>query len=121
MTCPVGGRWVVGFWSPKPFSHLLTDALRIVIFGAASFAALRLDQIIGPELKTATQLARQPTPRELAVLRLVAAGKRSDEIAKDLNLGEETIRSHLKKVQAKLGARNRAQAVAEGIRHRLIV
>jgi LuxR family quorum sensing-dependent transcriptional regulator len=54
-------------------------------------------------------------------LRLVAAGKRSDEIAKALELGEETIRSHLKKIQAKLGARNRPQAVAEAIRHRLIV
>jgi LuxR family quorum sensing-dependent transcriptional regulator len=121
MTCPVGGRWVVGFWSPKPFSHLLTDALRIVIFGAVSFAALRLDQIIGPELAPTTPLARLPTPRELAVLRLIAAGKRTDQIAEALGLGEETIRSHLKKVQSKLGALNRAHAVAEAIRHRLIV
>ncbi len=121
MTCPVGGRWVVGFWSPKPFSHLLTDALRVVIFGAASFAALRLDQIIGPELQRPATLARQPTPRELAVLQLMAAGKTIDEIAYSLGLGEETIRSHVKKVQAKLGARNRLHAVAEAMRHRLIV
>jgi LuxR family quorum sensing-dependent transcriptional regulator len=121
MTCPVGGRWVVGFWSPKPFSHLLTDASRIVIYGAASFAALRLDQIVGPDLQRAARLARQPTPRELAVLRLMAAGKTIDEIAKSLGLGEETIRSHLKKAQAKLGAHDRPHAVAEAIRHRLIV
>jgi LuxR family quorum sensing-dependent transcriptional regulator len=121
MTCPVGGRWVVGFWSPKPFSHLLSDALRIVIYGAASFAALRLDQIIGPDLQRAATLARQPTPRELAVLRHMAAGKTMDEIARSLALGEETVRSHIKKAQAKLGARNRPQAVAEAIRHRLIV
>jgi LuxR family quorum sensing-dependent transcriptional regulator len=121
MTCPVGGRWVVGFWSPKPFSHLLTDALRVVIYGAASFAALRLDQIIGPDLQRMDTPGKQPTPRELAVLRLIAAGNTTDEIAKSLGLGEETIRSHLKKVQARLGARNRAQAVAEAIRHRLIV
>ena len=121
MTCPVGGRWVVGFWSPKPFSHLLTDALRVVIFGAASFAALRLDQIIGPDLQRTATLTRQPTPRELAVLRLVAGGKTVDEIAQSLGLGEETIRSHLKKVQAKLGARNRLHAVAEAMRHHLIV
>jgi LuxR family quorum sensing-dependent transcriptional regulator len=111
----------VGFWSAKPFSHFLTDALRIVIYGAASFAALRLDQIIGPDLQRAAPLARQPTPRELAVLRLVAAGKTIDEIARSLGLGEETVRSHIKKAQAKLGARNRPQAVAEAIRHRLIV
>ncbi len=121
MTCPVGGRWVVGFWSPKPFSHLLTDAMRVVIYGAASFAALRLEQIIGPDLQPATTLARQPTPRELAVLRLMAAGRTADEIARSLGLSEETIRSHIKKVQAKLGARNRLHAVAEAMRHRLIV
>jgi LuxR family quorum sensing-dependent transcriptional regulator len=121
MTCPVGGRWVVGFWSPKPFSHLLTDAMRVVIFGAASFAALRLDQIIGPDLQQGTPLARRPTPREMAVLRLLAAGRTVDEIARSLELSEETIRSHIKKVQAKLGARNRLHAVAEAMRHRLIV
>ena len=35
--------------------------------------------------------------------------------------GEETIRSHFKNVQAKLGARNRPHAVAEALRHHLIV
>ena len=38
----------------------------------------------------------------------------------ELGLGEETIRSHLKKAQIKLGVRNRAQAVAEALRQHLI-
>jgi LuxR family quorum sensing-dependent transcriptional regulator len=42
------------------------------------------------------------------------------EIAEVLGVGEETVRSHQKKAQAKLGARNRAQAVAEAVRQRLI-
>jgi DNA-binding CsgD family transcriptional regulator len=121
MTCPVGGRWVVGFWSRKPFSHFLTEPLRVVIYGAASFAALRMDQLIGPNSQTMTSFTPRPTPRELAVLRLVAGGHKLDEIAKSLGLGEETIRSHLKKVQAKLRARNRPHAVAEAMRHHLIV
>ena len=37
-----------------------------------------------------------------------------------LGIGEETVRSHLKKVQAKLGVHNRAHAVAEAIRQHLI-
>jgi hypothetical protein len=52
--------------------------------------------------------------------RAMALGMASNEIGKLLGIGEETVRSHLKKVQAKLGARNRAHAAAEAIRQQLI-
>jgi DNA-binding CsgD family transcriptional regulator len=51
---------------------------------------------------------------------LVATGAQFREVAEALGLGEETVRSHLKKAQAKLGARNRTQAVAEALRQHLI-
>jgi DNA-binding CsgD family transcriptional regulator len=54
------------------------------------------------------------------VLRLASNGCRTRRIAGLLNLGEETVRSHMKKAQAKLGARSRTQAVAEALRQRLI-
>jgi DNA-binding CsgD family transcriptional regulator len=60
------------------------------------------------------------TPRELAVLRLVSLGKDTSEIANMLGIGEETVRTHLKKVQNKLGANNRAHAAAEAIRQQLM-
>ena len=60
------------------------------------------------------------TARELAVLRLVSLGMASNETGTLLGIGEETVRSHLKKVQARLGARNRAHAAAEAIRQQLI-
>ena len=60
------------------------------------------------------------TPRELAVLRLTSLGRTTNEVAKLLGIGEETVRSHLKKVQAKLGVRNRAHAAAEAVRQQLI-
>jgi predicted transcriptional regulator len=53
-------------------------------------------------------------------LRLVSAGAQFREVAEELGLGEETVRSHLKKAQSKLGARNRTQAVAEALRQNLI-
>ena len=52
------------------------------------------------------------TPRELWVLRSLSLGHRVAEIGKDLGLGEETVRSHVKKAQTKLGVRNTVQAVA---------
>ena len=47
-------------------------------------------------------------------------GAQSSEVAKALDIGAETVRSHLKKAQTKLGARNRTQAVAEALRQKLI-
>ncbi len=118
-TCPVGGRWVVAFWSRKDLSNILTGPIRIMIYAAASFAALRLEQLAAPDPGILGSRGHL-TPRELAVLRLVSAGAQSREVAQELGLGEETVRSHLKKAQAKLGARSRTQAVAEAMRQQLI-
>lgn len=119
LTCPVGGRWVVGFWSRRELSNVLTRQMRIMIYAAASFAALRLEQIAPPD-PSIFGTRGHLTPRELAVLRLVATGAQFREVAQDLGLGEETVRSHMKKAQAKLGARSRTQAVAEALRQHLI-
>ncbi|MFZ1106597.1 MAG: LuxR C-terminal-related transcriptional regulator [Hyphomicrobiaceae bacterium] len=119
LTCPVGGRWVIAFWSRKVLSNLLTQPARIMIVAAASFAALRLEQLAGPDPKRIDARCRL-TPRELAVLRLVSMGAQSAEVARALELGEETVRTHLKKAQAKLGVRSRTQAVAEALRQCLI-
>ena len=119
LTCPVGGRWVVGFWSRKELSNVLTQPIRILLFAAASFAALRLEQLVDLDANRFGPRG-QLTPRELAVLRLASMGARSSEIAKALDIGAETVRSHLKKAQTKLGAGNRTQAVAEALRQKLI-
>ena len=119
LTCPVGGRWVVAFWSSKELSNIVTQPLRIMIFAAASFAALRLEQLVDRDPSILGQHAHL-TPRELAVLRLVSTGAQTREVANALGLGEETIRSHLKKAQIKLGARSRTQAVVEALRQQLI-
>jgi LuxR family quorum sensing-dependent transcriptional regulator len=118
-TCPVGGRWVVAFWSRRELSNVLTSQMRIMIYAAASFAALRLEQLVAPDPGLFGSRGHL-TPRELAVLRLVSTGAHMCEVAQALGRGEETVRSHLKKAQAKLGARSRTQAVAEAMRQHLI-
>ncbi|HUW41021.1 MAG TPA: response regulator transcription factor [Rectinemataceae bacterium] len=45
--------------------------------------------------------------RELAVLRLLSAGKRADEIAASLELSQKTVENHLSNITGKLGARDR--------------
>jgi DNA-binding CsgD family transcriptional regulator len=119
LTCCVGQRWLVAYWSRQVLCNLLTHPLRMLLIAGAGFAAARLEQVIGEDLKRSGEQPRI-TPRELAVLRLVSLGMASNDIAKRLGIGEETVRSHLKKVQVKLGARNRAHAAAEAIRQQLI-
>jgi NarL family two-component system response regulator YdfI len=50
--------------------------------------------------------------RELEVLRAVAKGKRSKEIARDLGITERTVKAHLASVYNKLGVDSRAAAIA---------
>jgi DNA-binding CsgD family transcriptional regulator len=65
-----------------------------------------------------------PTPRlagrGLEVLALLAAGADTKEIAEKLGYSDRTIKSVIRDVQMSLGAKNRVQAVAEGIRQGLI-
>lgn len=119
LTCPVGQRWIMVFWSSKVLDKCLSRESRAIVFLAANFAALRLEQITPSDASRIPRKARL-TPRELAVLRLSSLGRQAAEVAKELELGEETVRSHLKKAQEKLGAQNRTQAVAEALRQKLI-
>jgi DNA-binding NarL/FixJ family response regulator len=58
--------------------------------------------------------------RGLEVLALLATGADTKEIAEQLGYSDRTIKSVIRDVQLSLGARNRVQAVAEGIRQGLI-
>lgn len=119
LTCPVGGRWAVGFWSRHVLSQRLSPEARAMLFMGATFAAIGLQRLVAPQADRLGNTASL-TPRELAVLRALSFGKPFAEIAKSLELGEETVRSHIKKAQAKLQAHNRTHAVAQALRLRLI-
>jgi DNA-binding NarL/FixJ family response regulator len=55
------------------------------------------------------------SPKQLAALRLLAQGMERKQIAEQMGVGEETVKSHLSEVRRKLGARTSAQAVAIGL------
>ena len=52
------------------------------------------------------------TAREREIVRLVALGQTGPEIADELHIAHDTVRSHVRNAQDKLGARSRAQLVA---------
>jgi DNA-binding NarL/FixJ family response regulator len=60
------------------------------------------------------------TEREVEVLREVAGGNRNRDIAARLFISEETVKVHIKHIMEKLGATDRTQAVAIGLRRGII-
>ncbi|HEY4844365.1 MAG TPA: response regulator transcription factor [Candidatus Dormibacteraeota bacterium] len=60
------------------------------------------------------------TPREIEVLRLVARGRANKQIARDLGVGEETVKTHVRNILGKLQAASRTQAALHAIRTGLV-
>jgi LuxR family quorum sensing-dependent transcriptional regulator len=115
--CPIGGRWIFAYWSSKLMN--LQSSEKALLYLGAAFATKRLQQLAPPFVERLGKGAAL-TARELAVLRGLSLGRRGVEIAQDLDLGEETVRSHIKKVQAKLGVKTAVHAVAQAVRLQLI-
>ncbi|HKT37743.1 MAG TPA: response regulator transcription factor, partial [Ktedonobacterales bacterium] len=60
------------------------------------------------------------TERETDVLRLVADGESNKQIARDLNITEQTVKSHVSSIFSKLGVQSRTQATLYAIRTGLV-
>lgn len=89
-------------------------------------AAIYRDLAAAPDLErvrteVGTESSASPlTPRELNVLRLVAAGKTNRAVAEDLFLSEKTVARHLSNIFLKLGISSRSAATAYAYEHRLV-
>jgi len=103
--------------------YLLKDAPRDQLVEAVR-AAARGETVLAPPL--AAKLMRQVrggdqlTPRELEVLRLVARGMSNPDIARELFIGEATVKSHLLHAFDKLGVSDRTAAVTTAMRRGLL-
>lgn len=105
--------------------YLLKDALPDELIGAVR-AAARGESVLAPSVTQHLMgQVRRPsagglTEREKEVLQLVANGRSNREAAAALFIGEASIKTHLQHIYDKFGVRDRASAVAEGYRRRLL-
>lgn len=103
-------------------SEAFSAALALVLSGERFFPAsvmleaLKLANAISPvpmpmkPIEPAQAPAENLTPRQLAVLRHLAAGKSNKEIARALGIQEITVKVHLQAIFARIGVSNRTQA-----------
>jgi DNA-binding CsgD family transcriptional regulator len=96
---------VVALANVLPGEHL-------VVLAPADWSS---QDLLGAELQTARPVAAVLSVREQEVLSLVAGGSSLREIGERLAIAEATVRTHLANANRKLGARNRAHAVALGL------
>ncbi|WP_051940680.1 response regulator [Phaeacidiphilus oryzae] len=119
-----------GFLLKDVTAERLFDAVRVVAAGDALLAPSVTRRLISEFARTRPvpggPSAPPPaldalTPRETQVLRLVAEGLSNPEVAARLVVTEETVKTHVSRVLAKLGLRDRTQAVVIAYESGLVV
>jgi DNA-binding NarL/FixJ family response regulator len=125
---------IIGALQAGALGYLTKDATRAEI-GRAVLAAAAGQAVLDPEvqqrlLSAAVRAPAAPsaagaadpadtdlTPRESEVLRLIAAGKSNREIARALFVSEATVKTHVNRIFAKTGSRDRTQAMRYAYTH----
>jgi DNA-binding NarL/FixJ family response regulator len=103
----------------------LLHGIRTVATGAALLAPEVTRQLVGRYAARIRPARTSPddsplTPRELEVLRLIADGLSNTEIAAALVISQETVKTYVSRILAKLGLRDRVQVVVHAYRHGLV-
>ncbi|HEY6280029.1 MAG TPA: response regulator transcription factor [Streptosporangiaceae bacterium] len=117
-----------GFLLKEATAGQLYDAVRVIAAGEALLAPAVTRRLISEFARIRPPTAvPQPsslaalTPRETEVLRLVAEGLSNTEIAACLTVTEDTVKTHVSRLLAKLGLRDRVQAVVTAYESGLVV
>lgn len=99
----------------------LKRAIRAVARGEATIDPKAAVAVLA-QLRRAPQIASEPSPeslspQQLVILRLVAQGLSSREIAAQLYLSENTVKGYVQEILHRLGVKNRTEAVMVAVKH----
>ena len=100
--------------SPSEIVHALHQVDQDWVVPSPAMAPRFMADSIQPSGKGAgvTEIDTQLTAREQDMLKLVASGMSNAEIGGNINVSENTVKTHVKKVLGKLHMKNRGEAVA---------
>lgn len=112
-----------GFLLKNAGSPLLVEAVHAAVRGdsliSPSVTVRLLEHLAGPAADPRAATAAL-TAQELKVVVRVARGRTNDEIASDLHLAVSTVKTHLGRIQDRLGLRNRVEIAAWAWEHGLM-
>jgi two-component system invasion response regulator UvrY len=100
-----------GFVTKSSGPAELIRAVSSVAAGGRALSSDVSEVVAADRLTSSTQILAGLSPRETEILRLLARGMESEEIAELLYLSPKTVRNHHYTIKAKIGARNDAQLV----------
>lgn len=110
----------MGYLSKDADAAEICEAIRAVARGQ-TFLAREIQTGLAAEIRLRAKEERPLlSKREREILSLIARGRSAPEIARELNLGVPTVKTHLLHVYDKLGVSERAAAVAEAMRRGLL-
>jgi DNA-binding NarL/FixJ family response regulator len=90
----------------------VVDAIRTVADGGTLFTPRTIAQLLNNQRESEAQLERL-TPREKQVLRLMAEGTSSRDIARRLGISYTTVRTHIRSLGSKLGVHSKLEAIVK--------
>ena len=90
----------------------VVEAIRTVAGGGSLFTPRTIAQLLNTQRETGAQVERL-TARELEVLRMMAEGLSSREIASRLGISYTTVRTHIRGLGGKLGVHSKLEAIAK--------
>ncbi|HVH63716.1 MAG TPA: response regulator transcription factor [Candidatus Dormibacteraeota bacterium] len=90
----------------------VVNAIRTVATGGSLFTPRTIAQLLNSRREIESQLERL-TPREKEVLRMMAEGTSSRDIAKKLGISYTTVRTHIRSLGSKLGVHSKLEAIVK--------
>jgi NarL family two-component system response regulator LiaR len=115
-----------GYLTKEVFGDDVIRGIRAIMAGEAVLTPSILQQILKSvppqpmEKNPAPTIAKNLTPRDLVILKLIASGMCNKDVAAELNINVRTVKANMTAIFNKLGVSSRTEAVVTGLRYGLL-